>query len=88
MQKFVRPSQSRGAAEIFDLYHIPSSDRGTVFQVIDKNTDIGRAITEDPKFVQNYVKQWDLIQFSGMSVSYVANRWRTTWVGSWHTCIL
>jgi len=80
MQKFVKPSQSSGATEIFDLYHIPSSDRGTVFQVIDKNTDIGRAITEDPKFVQNYVKQWDLIQFSGMSVSYVANRRWDGWM--------
>jgi len=80
MQKFVRPSQSSGAAEIFDLYHIPSSDRGTVFQVIDKNTDIGRAITEDPEFIRIFVKQWDLIQFSGMSVSYVANRGWDGWM--------
>jgi len=80
MQRFVKPSQSSGAAEIFDLYHIPSSDRGTVFQVIDKNTDIGRAITEDPGFIRNFVKQWDLIQFSGMSVSYVANRGWDGWM--------
>jgi len=80
MQRFVKPSQSSGAAEIFDLYRIPSSDRGTVFQVIDKNTDIGRAITEDPGFIRNYVKQWDLIQFSGMSVSYVANRGWDGWM--------
>jgi len=48
--------------------------------VIDKNTDIGRAITEDPGFIRNYVKQWDLIQFSGMSVSYVANRGWDGWM--------
>jgi len=80
MQKFVRASQSRDATEIFDLYRIPSSDRGTVFQVIDKNTDIGRAIIQDPEIVHNYVKQWDLIQFSGMSVTYVANRRWDGWM--------
>jgi hypothetical protein len=80
MQKFVRASQSRDATEIFDLYRIPSSDRGTVFQVIDKNTDIGRVITEDPGFIRNFVRQWDLIQFSGMSVSYVANRGWDGWM--------
>jgi hypothetical protein len=80
MQRFVRPSQSSGATEIFNLYNIPSSDRGTVFQVIDKSTDIGRFITEDPEFIRNFVRQWDLIQFSGMSVSYVANRGWDGWM--------